>query len=42
MGMQIMGRPRADQDVLRAAQAYEIAQSAWIHQKPPALNEDMG
>jgi amidase len=39
MGIQIIGRPRADFDVLRAAHAYELAQSAWIHKKPPALTE---
>ena len=37
MGMQLIGRPRADFDVLRAAQAYETAQASWIHKAPPAL-----
>jgi len=37
MGMQIIGRPRADFAVLRAAQAYEIAQDAWIRRLPPSL-----
>ena len=40
MGIQIMGRPRADWGVLCAAQAYELVQAAWIHQKPPALAEN--
>ena len=39
MGIQIIGRPRADLDVLKAAQAYELVQAEWIHQKPPALRD---
>ena len=40
IGMQIMGRPRADTDVIRAAHAYEIAQASWIRRVPPALTQD--
>jgi Asp-tRNA(Asn)/Glu-tRNA(Gln) amidotransferase A subunit family amidase len=40
MGIQIIGRPRADLDVLKAAQAYELVQAEWIQpEKPPALRD---
>ena len=40
MGMQIIGKPRADFEVLRAAHAYEIVHTAWIRRMPPALFQD--
>jgi len=36
MGMQLVGRPRADLAVLKLAHAYDVA-TAWPRRRPPAL-----
>ena len=38
MGLQLIGRPRADAFVLRAAAAYEVAIGDWLARTPPALD----
>ncbi len=40
MGLQLIGRPRADAFVLRAAAAYEAAIGDWLARTPPGLDQE--
>jgi amidase len=37
MGLQLIGRPRADAELLRISAAYENAIGDWLGRRPPEL-----